>query len=124
MDINCQHCPNCGGKLLTEISQMKKICTFCDGEFFITASAGENSQAGKTSLPGRTYAVLAGQIANKVKLIKVYRELTGLGLKEAKDKVDMMPGVLFSGLDEDTALHHVEAIKRDAQEQNIRMEAE
>jgi len=35
--------------------------------------------------------ILTGSGANKINVIKVVRALTGLGLKEAKDKVDTLP---------------------------------
>jgi len=35
--------------------------------------------------------ILTGSGANKINVIKVVRALTGLGLKEAKDKVDALP---------------------------------
>ena len=40
---------------------------------------------------------------NKVKVIKVVREVTGLGLKEAKDLVDGAPKVLKEAADKATA---------------------
>ena len=40
---------------------------------------------------------------NKVKVIKVVREITGLGLKEAKDAVDGAPKVIKEQLDKASA---------------------
>ena len=40
---------------------------------------------------------------NKVKVIKVVREVTGLGLKEAKEVVDGAPKVLKEGASKDEA---------------------
>ncbi len=40
---------------------------------------------------------------NKVKVIKVVREATGLGLKEAKDLVDSAPKTLKEGISKDEA---------------------
>ncbi len=42
--------------------------------------------------------VLAGAGANKINVIKVVRELTGLGLKEAKDLVEAAPKPVKEGL--------------------------
>ena len=47
--------------------------------------------------------VLADAGAEKIKVIKVVRELTGLGLKEAKDLVDGAPKPLKEGVDKDAA---------------------
>lgn len=47
--------------------------------------------------------VLADAGANKVSVIKAVRELTGLGLKEAKDLVDGAPKPIKEGVDKATA---------------------
>ncbi len=50
--------------------------------------------------------------AEKVKVIKVVREQTGLGLKEAKDLVDNAPKMIKEGASKDEA----EAIKKSLEE--------
>lgn len=52
--------------------------------------------------------VLTGAGANKINVIKVVRELTGLGLKEAKDLVDGAPKTVKEGASKDEA----EAMKK------------
>lgn len=52
--------------------------------------------------------VLTGAGANKINVIKVVRELTGLGLKEAKDLVDGAPKTVKEGATKDEA----EAMKK------------
>jgi len=47
--------------------------------------------------------VLTGAGANKINVIKVVRELTGLGLKEAKDLVDGAPKPVKEGVTKDEA---------------------
>lgn len=47
--------------------------------------------------------VLAGAGANKINVIKVVRELTGLGLKEAKDLVDGAPKPVKEGVSKEDA---------------------
>ncbi len=47
--------------------------------------------------------VLASAGAEKIKVIKVVREITGLGLKEAKDLVDGAPGTIKEGIDKAAA---------------------
>ena len=47
--------------------------------------------------------VLANAGASKVKVIKVVRELTGLGLKEAKELVDEAPKTLKEGVSKEEA---------------------
>ncbi len=50
--------------------------------------------------------------SNKIAVIKVARKLTGLGLKEAKDKVESAPSVLLEGANKDDA----EAAKKELEE--------
>ncbi len=47
--------------------------------------------------------VLTGAGANKIAVIKVVREVTGLGLKEAKDLVDGAPKAVKEGVSKDDA---------------------
>jgi large subunit ribosomal protein L7/L12 len=55
---------------------------------------------------------------NKIPVIKVVRELTGLGLKEAKDVVDASPKAVKEGVDKDEA----EKIKAALEEQGAKAE--
>ncbi|MCK9513618.1 MAG: 50S ribosomal protein L7/L12 [Pigmentiphaga sp.] len=56
--------------------------------------------------------------ANKVSVIKVVRELTGLGLKEAKDVVDGAPKPVKEGVSKDDA----EAAKKKLEEAGAKVE--
>jgi len=49
------------------------------------------------------FTVHLASIGDKIKTIKVVREVTSLGLKEAKDLVDGAPGVLKEGVSKDEA---------------------
>ena len=62
--------------------------------------------------------VLAEAGANKVGVIKVVREITGLGLKEAKDMVDGAPKVLKEGMPKAAA----EAAKKKLEEAGAKAE--
>ena len=55
--------------------------------------------------------ILASAGDQKIKVIKVVREATGLGLKEAKDLVDGAPKPLKTGVSKDEADALVEKIK-------------
>jgi large subunit ribosomal protein L7/L12 len=55
---------------------------------------------------------------NKIPVIKVVRELTGLGLKEAKDLVDAFPKAVKEGVAKDEA----EKIKAALEEQGAKVE--
>jgi large subunit ribosomal protein L7/L12 len=63
-------------------------------------------------------AVLAEVGPNKIPVIKVVRELTGLGLKEAKDLVDASPKPVKEGIAKDEA----EKIKAALEEQGAKVE--
>ena len=63
-------------------------------------------------------AVLAEIGPNKIPVIKVVRELTGLGLKEAKDLVDAFPRPVKEGIARDEA----EKIKAALEEQGAKVE--
>ncbi len=56
--------------------------------------------------------------AKKIQVIKVVRELTGLGLKEAKDLVDGAPQVVKAGVTKDEAA----AVKAKLEEQGATVE--
>ncbi len=62
--------------------------------------------------------VLTGFGANKVAVIKIVREVTGLGLKEAKDLVEGAPQVLKEGVSKDDA----EALKKKVEESGATVE--
>ena len=55
--------------------------------------------------------VLKGPGANKINVIKVVRELTGLGLKEAKELVDGAPKPVKTGISESDANAYAEKLK-------------
>ena len=63
-------------------------------------------------------AILAEVGPNKIPVIKVVRELTGLGLKEAKDLVDAAPKPVKEGVDKAEA----EKIKTALEEQGAKVE--
>jgi large subunit ribosomal protein L7/L12 len=62
--------------------------------------------------------VLANAGANKINVIKVVREITGLGLKEAKDLVDAAPKPVKEGV----AKEEAEKIKAALEEQGAKVE--
>ena len=63
------------------------------------AGAGADAEEEKTEFA----VVLESFGANKIAVIKVVRELTGLGLKEAKEVVDGCPKALLEGVNKDKA---------------------
>jgi large subunit ribosomal protein L7/L12 len=63
------------------------------------AAAGGDAAAEKTEFD----VILADGGAQKIKVIKVVREITGLGLKEAKDLVDNTPKPIKEGVSKEEA---------------------
>ncbi len=53
--------------------------------------AGAAGDAASADAPSEVTVVLANAGANKIPVLKIVREITGLGLKEAKDLVDGAP---------------------------------
>lgn len=72
------------------------------------AAGGAAPAAEKPAEQTEFNVVLTGGGANKIGVIKVVREITNLGLKEAKDLVDGAPKELKAGVSKDEA----EAIKK------------
>ena len=91
------------------ILEIKDLVEACEAEFGVSASAPVVAMAGgavaaeaaeeKTEFD----VILANAGAKKIGVIKVVRELTGLGLKEAKDLVDGAPQTLKTGISKDEA---------------------
>ena len=81
---------------------------------------GEAAAGGAAATEEQTEfsAVLSEVGPNKIPVIKVVRELTGLGLKEAKDLVDAAPKPVKEGIARDEA----EKIKAALEEQGAKVE--
>ena len=92
------------------VLELNDLVKACEEEFGVSAAAGAGAAAEeKTEFD----VELTEAGANKVKVIKVVREITGLGLKEAKEVVDGAPKVVKEG-----------ASKEEAEEIQKKLEAE
>ena len=78
------------------------------------AAAAPEAAAEKSSFD----VVLKSSGANKLAIVKLVKELTGLGLKEAKDMVDAAPAVIKEGVAKDEA----EALKKQLEEGGAEVE--
>lgn len=67
------------------------------------AAPAAGGEEGGDAAGGKKNVVLASAGGQKIAVIKVVRELTGLGLKEAKDLVDGAPQALKEGVEPDEA---------------------
>ena len=85
------------GMTVLELNELVKAC---EEEFGVSAAAGvvvaaAGPAAGAAEEEKTDFDVELTEVgAEKVKVIKVVREITGLGLKEAKDLVDNAPKML------------------------------
>ncbi len=72
---------------------------------FAPAAGGHAAAGGAAAAEEKTEfaAVLASAGSNKISVIKVVREITGLGLKEAKDLVEAAPKPVKEGLTKEAA---------------------
>jgi large subunit ribosomal protein L7/L12 len=90
------------------VTELNDLVKACEEEFGVSAAAGVVvAAAGAGAAAGEEkdeFDVELTEVgANKVKVIKVVREATGLGLKEAKEVVDGAPKVVKEGADKATA---------------------
>ena len=96
----------------------KSLVKACEEEFGVSAAAGvvvaAAADAGAAVEEKTEFDVELTEVGpNKVKVIKVVREATGLGLKEAKDLVDSAPKMVKEGVS-----------KEEAEEVKTKLEAE
>ena len=90
------------------VLELNDLVKAAEEEFGVSAAAGvvvAAAGAGAAAEEEKTeFDVELTEVGpNKVKVIKVVREVTGLGLKEAKDVVDGAPKVLKQGASKDEA---------------------
>ena len=102
------------------VLELNDLVKACEEEFGVSAAAGVvvaaagGADAGAAAEEKTEFDVELTEVGpNKVKVIKVVREATGLGLKEAKDLVDAAPKVLKEA-----------AAKEEAEDIKTKLEAE
>lgn len=97
------------------ILELNELVTACEEEFGVSAAAGVMVAAGPAAAAEEKTEFdveLTEAGSEKIKVIKVVREITGLGLKEAKEAVDGCPKMLKEGISKEDA----EAIKAKLEE--------
>ncbi|MBR4579864.1 MAG: 50S ribosomal protein L7/L12 [Lachnospiraceae bacterium] len=101
------------------VLELNDLVKACEEEFGVSAAAGvvvaaaAGGEAAAAEEKTEFDVELTEAGPNKVKVIKVVRDATGLGLKEAKDVVDGAPKVIKEG-----------ASKEEAEELKTKLEAE
>ena len=99
------------------VLELNDLVKMCEEEFGVSAAAGVVVAAAGPAAAAEEKTEFDVELteagANKVKVIKVVREITGLGLKEAKDLVDGAPKVVKEA-----------AAKEEAEEIKAKLEGE
>ena len=89
------------------VLELNDLVKACEEEFGVSAAAGVVVAAAGPAEAAEEKTEFDVELtevgAEKVKVIKVVRELTGLGLKEAKDVVDGAPKIIKEAADKATA---------------------
>ena len=89
------------------ILEIKDLVEACEAEFGVSASAPVMAVAAVAAEAVEEQSefdvIIANAGAKKIGVIKVVRELTGLGLKEAKDLVDNAPQVVKAAVSKEEA---------------------
>lgn len=88
------------------VLELNDLVKAIEEEFGVTAAAPVAVVAGGAAAAEEKTefdVVLASAGAEKIKVIKAVREITGLGLKEAKEVVDNAPKALKEGVSKDEA---------------------
>ena len=90
------------------VLELNDLVKACEEEFGVSAAAGvvvaaAGGEAAAAEEKTEFDVELTEVGPNKVKVIKVVREVTGLGLKEAKEVVDGAPKVLKDGVSKEEA---------------------
>jgi ribosomal protein L7/L12 len=101
------------------VKEVNELATILKEEYGIEPAAAAvavaaGPAAGPAAVEEQTEfnVVLKGPGANKLAIVKLVKELTGLGLKEAKDLVDSAPSNVKEGIAKDEA----EGIKKQLEE--------
>ena len=98
------------------VMELNDLVKACEEEFGVSAAAGvavvAAGPAEAVEEKTESDVELTSFGAQKIKVIKVVREITGLGLKEAKEAVEGAPKVIKEALPKDEA----EAIKAKLEE--------
>ena len=89
------------------VLELNELVKACEEEFGVSAAAGvvvAAAGAGEAAEEKTEFDVELTEVGpNKVKVIKVVREITGLGLKEAKAAVDSAPKTLKEAVSKEEA---------------------
>jgi large subunit ribosomal protein L7/L12 len=108
------------------VKEVNELATYLKEEYGIEPAAAAVAVAAGPAAGGEAAAeekssfdvILKSAGASKLAVVKVVKELTGLGLKEAKDAVDAAPAPIKEGVSKDEA----EALKKQLEEAGAEVE--
>jgi large subunit ribosomal protein L7/L12 len=104
------------------VLELNDLVKACEEEFGVSASAPVvvGAAVAVEAVEEKTEfdVILEGAGEKKIEVIKVVRELTGLGLKEAKDVVDNTPSKIKEGIPKEEAM----AVKAKLEEKGAKVE--
>ncbi len=115
-----------GSMSVLELSELKKafeekfdVTAAAPAAVAVAAAPAASEAAADAGGEQTEFEVVLTEVGpNKIPVIKVVRELTGLGLKEAKDLVDAAPKAVKEGVEKDEA----EKIKASLEEQGAKVD--
>ena len=121
LSSNVEERHNCAAIKELSVLELNELVKACEEEFGVSAAAGVVVAAGAAGGEAAGAAEEKDEFdveltevgPNKVKVIKIVREVTGLGLKEAKDLVDGAPKMVKEA-----------AAKAEAEDIKAKLEAE
>ena len=103
------------------VLELNELVKACEEAFGVSAAAGAVMVAGPAAAAEEEKTEFDVELtdfgAQKIKVIKVVREITGLGLKEAKELVEGAPKNIKEGVSKEEA----EAIKAKVEEQGAKV---
>ena len=108
------------------VLELNELVKACEEEFGVSAAAGvvvaaaAGDGAGAAEEKDEFDVELVSAGASKVKVIKVVREITGLGLKEAKEVVDGAPKVVKEGVSKAEAEEIIAKLEAEGAEVNLK----
>ncbi len=110
------------------VLELNNLVKALEDKFGVTAAAPVAVAAAGAAAPGAAAdagastvsAILVNAGSNKIQVLKVVREITGLGLKEAKDLVDGAPKPIKEGIAADEAKLIKEKVEKEGGKVDIK----
>ena len=107
------------------VLELNELVKACEEEFGVSAAAGvvvaaAGGEAAAAEEKDEFDVELVSAGSSKVKVIKVVREITGLGLKEAKAVVDEAPKVVKEGVSKEEAEEIKAKLEAEGAEVNLK----